>query len=141
MAEEPTDQPTPEQPEPETSQSAQSAQSAEAAGPPSKDSCNLAMLAHLLGIVTGFLGALIIWLIKKEEDTFIDDQGKEALNFQIMLLIVYAVLTAGSCITFGLSSFLIPVIWVASIVFMVLAAVEASKGNKYRYPVCLRLIK
>jgi Domain of unknown function (DUF4870) len=45
----------------------------------------MAMLCHLLGIVTWFLGALIIWLIKKDQSKFVDDQGKEALNFQITL--------------------------------------------------------
>ena len=52
------------------------------AGSPSKDDCNLAMLAHLLGIFTGFIGALIIWIIKKDSPGFAHSQAKEALNFQ-----------------------------------------------------------
>ena len=56
---------------------------------PSIDDRNLAMLAHLLGIVSGFVGALIIWLIKKDQSAYVDEQGKEALNFQITMLIAF----------------------------------------------------
>jgi uncharacterized Tic20 family protein len=113
----------------------------QAVTPQTKDSTNLAMLAHVLGIIAGFIPPLIIWLLKKDEDAYIDDQAKEALNFQIMLLIVYAVLIVASCITFGLSTFLMPIVWLVSIVFMILAAVAASKGQQYRYPINLRLVK
>ena len=51
------------------------------AGMPSPESRTMAMLAHLLGALTGFLGPLIIWLVKRDTDAFVDDQGKEALNF------------------------------------------------------------
>src|SRR5712692_2285229 len=67
----------------------------------------MAMLCHLLGIVTWFLGALIIWLIKKDQSKFVDDQGKEALNFQITMLIAYAIAVA-SCFV-GIGVFLVPV--------------------------------
>ena len=46
-----------------------------------KDVTNIAMLAHLLGVFTGFLGPLIIWIVKKDDHEFINDQCKEALNF------------------------------------------------------------
>ncbi|HTL31303.1 MAG TPA: DUF4870 domain-containing protein, partial [Tepidisphaeraceae bacterium] len=47
--------------------------------PPDKDSKTMALLCHLLPIFTGFLGPLIIWLIKKDSSPFVDDQGKESL--------------------------------------------------------------
>lgn len=109
--------------------------------PSNKDSTNLAMLAHLLGIVTSVLGALIIWLIKKDEDPFIDDQAKEALNFQITVLIAYAGVGVLTCVTFGLGGILAPIVWVVSLIFSILAAVAASRGEQYRYPVALRLLK
>ena len=55
-------------------------------GQVSKDARNMALLCHLLAIFTGFLGPLILWLLKKDDDSFIDEHGKEALNFQIALL-------------------------------------------------------
>ena len=109
--------------------------------PPEKDERNMGMLAHLLGIFTGFLGPLIIWLVKKEDSHFIDAAGKEALNFQITLLFVYIGLGVFSCITLGFGALLFFPIWVVAIVFMIIATVKTSKGELYRYPACIRLIK
>lgn len=80
--------------------------------------------------------ALIMWLIKKAESPFVDDHGKEALNFQISMTI-YAI-AAG--IT-GIGLLLVPVIYVVGIIGMVRAAIAASKGRYHRYPVTIRLVK
>jgi len=106
---------------------------------PSNDDRNLAMLAHLLGIVSGFIGALIIWLIKKDQSAFIDEQGKEALNFQITMLIAFVV--AGMLMVILIGALLMPLLLVANLVFCILAAVAVSKGEHYRYPVVIRLLK
>lgn len=107
--------------------------------PATGDERTMAMLCHLLGIFSGFVGALVIWLIKKDESAFVDDQGKEALNFQIALVIAYSVsaLLAFVCIGFV---FIIGLA-VANIVFCIMGALAASRGELYRYPVNLRLIK
>ncbi len=106
---------------------------------PNNDDRNLAMLAHLLGIVSGFIGALIIWLIKKDQSAFIDEQGKEALNFQITMLIAFVV--AGMLMVILIGALLMPLLFVANLVFCILAAVAVSKGEHYRYPVVIRLLK
>ena len=106
---------------------------------PSKDECNIAMLAHLLGIFTGFLGALVIWLIKKDESTFIAEEAKEALNFQITMAIAFFASWVLAFILIGL--FLIPVLFVVNFIFCVVAAVAVSKGSGYKYPFALRLVK
>lgn len=131
--EEPTNEPTSEAP-------ATTAQ-AEPAVAPTKDDMNMAMLAHLLGIFTGFLGPLIIWLVKKEDSAFIEEAGREALNFQITLLIVYVVLGIFGIFTCGLGSLLIFPVWIVALVFMILATLAATKGEAYQYPACLRLVK
>jgi uncharacterized protein len=105
---------------------------------PSKDDQNLAMLSHLLGIVSGFLGALIIWLIKKDQSAFIDEQAKEALNFQITIMIGYVVAYILTVILIGV--LLIPVLVVVNLVFCILAAVAVSRGEHYKYPFALRLL-
>ena len=98
----------------------------------------MAMLAHLLGII-GFLGPLIIWLIKKDQSPFVDDQGKEALNFQLTVLIgwVIAVITSFFCIgaLVGLAVF------VCNLIFCIMGCMKANQGIAYRYPFALRLIK
>lgn len=107
----------------------------------SDDDLNMAMLAHLLGIITGFLGALIIWLVNKDKagKEFVNDQAKEALNFQITLAIGYV---AGSILSVVLIGILmIFVLLIANVVLCALAAMAARKGEAYRYPFTLRLLK
>jgi uncharacterized Tic20 family protein len=53
----------------------------------SEDDRTMGMLIHLLAMLTGFVGVLILWLIKKDESRFIDYQGREALNFMISMVI------------------------------------------------------
>lgn len=106
---------------------------------PGNDDRNLAMLAHLLGIVSGFVGALIIWLVKKDQSPFIDEQGKEALNFQITVMIGFV----GSWILMFvlIGMLLMPLLLIANLVFCILAAVAVSRGEHYKYPFAIRLLK
>jgi uncharacterized Tic20 family protein len=101
----------------------------------------MAMLAHLLGIVTWFVGALVIWLINKDKPdaAFVNDQAKEALNFQITLTIVYVVGMVLSIILIGV--FINLAAWIACLVFSIIGGMKANEGVAYRYPFALRLIK
>ena len=100
---------------------------------------NMALLCHLLGFFTCFIGPLIVWLIKKDDHPYIDQQGKEALNFQITLTIAYVV---GMILTFVCIGFLIlAAVGLADIIFVIMACIASSKGEAYRYPVSIRLIK
>ena len=104
------------------------------------------MLAHLsafAGLVIPFighvLGPLVIWLIKRETMPFVNDQGKEALNFQITVTIAFAV--AGVLVLAFIGILLLPLIAIADIIMTIIAAVKANEGVVYRYPLTLRLIK
>lgn len=99
-----------------------------------KDEKTLGMAAHLLGLI-GFLGPLIIWLVKKDDSPFVADQSKEALNWEITMLIGY-VLTALPFV----GCLVLPAVLTVDIVFNILAAVKANEGVRYRYPFALRLI-
>ena len=105
----------------------------------SQNAKNMAMLCHLLGFFTSFIGPLIIWLLKKDEDSFIDQQGKEALNFQITIII--ASFVAGLLSFLCIGFLLLPVIGILDLVFVIMACIKSSKGEAYRYPVSIRLIK
>ena len=112
------------------------------AGPaPTQDERNVGLLTHILGIVTGFLGPLIVWLLKKDESAYIDDQAKDALNFKITMLFVYLAAGVLTCVTFGLGAFLIFPLIIIEIIFGILGAVASSRGEAYRYPMTLRLVK
>lgn len=108
-----------------------------------KDDKTFGMLAHLLGAFTVFVGPLIIWMIKKEDSPFVEDQGKEAVNFQITIAIAYAVAMVLGVIPFVacLTALLFPAIWIAGVVFSIMACLKANEGELYRYPYTLRLIK
>ena len=105
----------------------------------SQDSKNMGMLCHLLGLFTSFVGPLILWLIKKDEDAFVNDQGKEALNFQITIILAMVASAILMVIFIGVFLWLATV--VCNLIFCILACVAASKGEQYRYPISLRLVK
>ena len=106
---------------------------------PDRDECNLAMLAHLLGIFTFFVGALILWIIKKDESSFVGENAREALNFQITVMIAFLAAKLLMWILIGFA--LVPLIYIANLVLCILGAVAASKGQLYRYPFAIRLVK
>jgi uncharacterized Tic20 family protein len=99
----------------------------------------MAMLMYLLAIITGWLGPLIIWLVKKDQSPFINDQGKELLNFQIT---VFIALVISGVLTFVIiGCFLAPVVVICNLVFSIMGAIAANKGTAYRFPFNIRLIK
>ncbi|GGK71735.1 hypothetical protein Ppa06_29930 [Planomonospora parontospora subsp. parontospora] len=105
---------------------------------PGTDDTTLAMVSHLLGLLTGFLGPLVMYLVKRDESPYVRDQAAEALNFQLTLMIAYVV---ASVLMFVFVGFLLlPLIWIGSVVFMVLAAVAANRGESYRYPMSVRFV-
>ena len=108
--------------------------------PPTKDESNMGLLMFILAIVTaGFLGPLIVWLMKKNESRYIDAQGKEILNYVITVIIV---LLLNIPLWFILIGILIHfAVLVASLVFFIIGAVRASKGEFYRFPLAIRLLK
>lgn len=116
--------------------------------PSTKDDRLWATLVHLGGVLGAFLAMafipgnvvvpLIIWLVKREGSAFINDQGKDALNFQITVTIAGAIaaLLIWVCVGF----FLLIAVGIFAFIFGIIAAVKANEGVAYRYPVTLRLI-
>ena len=112
---------------------------------PNKEERTWAMLCHF-SVFSMFvfpfgniLAPLIIWLIKKEEMPFVENQSKEVLNFQISMtiyLIVSALLImilVGIPLLIGLGIF--------NVIMTIVAAIKANEGKNYRYPINLRIIK
>ncbi|MEO0483331.1 MAG: DUF4870 domain-containing protein [Planctomycetota bacterium] len=108
-------------------------------------------LGTLIGTVVAFVGqgipffvpplvALIMWLSRKADHPFIDDHGREAMNFQISLIIIYVLLVVVTLLTCGVGIVLIFALGILNVVALILAAIAANKGQIYRYPVCIRMI-
>ena len=100
-----------------------------------EDDKTWALLAHLSILVVSVIGPLVIWLIKKDNAPFVEDQAKEALNFQLSVLLVVLV-SGATCVLSPLAV----VAAVGGTVYAIIAAVEAYKGTLYRYPYTFRMI-
>jgi len=105
-----------------------------------------AMFCHLTGLagyVMPFIGnivaPLIVWQIKKDEYPFVDEQGKEAVNFQISMTL-YAIISV-PLIFIIIGVFLLVAVVVVDLVLLLIAAVKANNGRSYRYPLTIRFIK
>lgn len=102
----------------------------------------LAMFTHFGGFLTAFIMPLIVWLIRKDQPGFVEDQSKEALNFQITVTIAYIAWFVLAAVPL-LGCLIMPaivVIIIASLVLSIVAGVKANEGNRYRYPISLRFI-
>jgi len=114
---------------------------------PSRTERQWAMGCHLIalcGIVVpvpaaNLLGPLILWLVKREDGAFIDDQGKESLNFQISLFLYALVCLLLTVI--GIGFLLLLPLLLFGLVCVILASIKSSEGVAFRYPACIRLIK
>lgn len=110
---------------------------------PDRESQQWGMIAHLsalAGFVIPFgnlIGPLVVWQLKKD-NAFVEDQGKEALNFQITVSIAVLVCLLLSLVLIGL--LLLPVVGIGALVLAVMAGIKANDGEAYRYPFTLRLI-
>jgi uncharacterized Tic20 family protein len=96
----------------------------------------------LLGVLLHFpghlLGPLIVWLAKRDDSPEIDAHGKEALNFQISMLIY--TLVAGVFCLILIGFVFLAILWVLNAVFVIIASIQASEGKFYRYPMTIRFI-
>ena len=106
---------------------------------PSSDEKTMAILSHILAIFTSFIGPLIIYLIKKDESSYVAEHAKESLNFQITMAISYIVSVILIFVLIGI--LLIWLLSIANLVLVIIATIKASENKMYRYPFNLRLIK
>lgn len=98
-----------------------------------------AMLAHLSGLFFGFLGPLVVFLVKKDESPFVADQAREALNFQISLAIYLIVSTISIIALIGV--LLLPAVAIFGLVIEINAALKANTGVAYRCPLTIRFVQ
>ena len=114
--------------------------------PSESDERAYAMVCHLAGLGL-IIGAIVVWLVARERSDFADDQGKESINFQIFISIcAFAIMIlAPMAARFSPLSPAIYMLWMGLLTFdlvmVVLAAVQAGNGHKFRYPIAIRLLK
>ena len=103
---------------------------------PTSDEKTMALLSHVLTLAVGFLAPLIIYLIKKNESSFVTAHARESLNFQITIFIIIVAL-----VITVVGILLLWIVGILALVLVIMATVKASEGKLYRYPFSLRLIK
>ena len=118
---------------------------------PSSDERTWAMFGHLSAFTAFFsgigmvIGPLIVWLVKRDTMPFVADQAKEALNFNITVMLVAIALFLFTLVTIGLGIFIAGpiglVVFIGWLVLTIIATVNANNGVYYRYPLTLRLIQ
>jgi len=107
--------------------------------PVPSESRGWAAAAHLIPLIgLGFIAPLVIWLMKRDEDPFVEYHAKEALNFQISVLI-YAIASVILMIVI-IGFILIFVVMVFALVMAIIAGVKAANGEFYRYPLIFRFV-
>jgi uncharacterized protein len=120
---------------------------------PSQDVRNWSMFAHLSALVAvfgipSFVGPLVVWLIRRDRDPVSTEHAREALNFNLSVLIYVVVFAIASVViaivTVGLGLLILVPVGIAAavawLVVVIIAAVKASNGEPYRYPVTIRLV-
>jgi len=120
-------------------------QSPETDGSVNKEERTWGMLCHLLAL-TGFIipfgsiiGPLVIWLIKKDEMEFVNDQGKESVNFQLTMLIAFIISAILMLVAIGF--LLLVILAIFDVVVVIIASIKANDGVRYRYPYAIRFLK
>ena len=109
-----------------------------------KDDRTWAMFAHLSSFAGHIIpfghigGPLLIWLLKKDTMPLVNDQGKEALNFQITMTLAFIIAALSIFVLIGFV--LVPAVWLFDVIITIVAAVKANEGVAYRYPLCLRFV-
>ena len=109
-----------------------------------KDVRMWAMICHLSALVGyiiplgNIIGPLVVWQVKKDESPFIDEHGREAVNFQISYMIYFIVAVLSVFLLVGF--LLIPIVAVAQVVFVIIAAIKANSGESYKIPFIFRLV-
>lgn len=100
---------------------------------------------HYIGLISlldhtvlGLIGTIVMWAIKRKESPFLDDHGREAINFQLSLMLYFFV---GVIVTFGAGVLImLPLVAILRLVFCIKAGLAANRGEYYRYPVTIRFL-
>ncbi len=109
---------------------------------------HLTLLGHLVIPYLSIIAPIVMWMNKKDQSQYIDDHGREAVNFQITILIysfvlpiaaaLIGIITCGVGLLLVIPAALLP--YVLGLVGMIMAAMAAGRGEFFRYPMTIRFL-
>lgn len=100
--------------------------------------CHLAALAGYIIPFGNIIGPIIVWSMKKDEFSFVEDQGKESINFQLSMIIYFII--SAILVLVGIGILLLIALGIFQLIIIIVAAMSANNGTAYRYPLNMRLI-
>lgn len=101
--------------------------------------CHLSALIGYVIPLGNIIAPLVIWLVKRHQSAYINQQGKEAVNFQITVSLLALLCFLLYIVVIG--AFLLPLLALANVILIIMAAIATYKGENYKYPFSWRLIK
>ncbi|WDI44218.1 DUF4870 domain-containing protein [Bremerella sp. P1] len=104
-----------------------------------QDDRNMALLCHILGLLTNVFGPLILWILMKDKSPFVDFHGKQAINFQITLILAYMASGVMMCVYIGI--LLAMATFAIQVIFTILPAMKAYEGERYVIPVAIPFLR
>jgi uncharacterized Tic20 family protein len=102
---------------------------------------HLSLLGHLVLPVFSILAPIIIWAVKKDDSSYVGDHAREAINFQITLILYHLIAIPLAIVTCGIGGLLVLVAYVLGVIGMVMAAIAANRCEFFRYPMTFRLVR
>jgi uncharacterized protein len=100
--------------------------------------CHISVFAGFIIPFGNIIGPIIVWSLKKDQYPLVNDQGKEAINFQISMVIYFLASLLLILVLVGFA--LLIALFFFNIIIVVVAAIKANEGSYYRYPLCIRFI-
>jgi hypothetical protein len=101
---------------------------------------HLSLLAHLLLPIVAIAAPIVIYAARRERSAFVGDHAREAINFQITLIIYHLIAIPLAIITCGIGAVLVPIAYILGLIGMVMAALAANRREYFRYPMTFRLV-
>ena len=108
---------------------------------PDKSERDLAMVTHLVALLTGFIFPLVIYLIKKDESVYLRHHAAESLNLQITVILAFILIIPIAFLTCGIGLLLMFPVAIGSIVVSIIACIAASRGEWYHFPAVIRIVR
>jgi len=104
-----------------------------------QDDRNMALLCHILGLLASVFGPLILWILMKDKSSFVDFHGKQAINFQITLILLYMGSGVLMCVYIGLLTAMAT--FAIQVIFTILPAMKAYEGERYVIPLAIPFLR
>lgn len=101
---------------------------------------HLSLLGHMVLPFVSIIAPIVIYVTKRETSPYVEDHARDAINFQITLILYHLIAIPLAIVTCGVGAVLVPIAYILGLIGMVMAAIAANRGEYFRYPMTFRLV-